>query len=214
MKKSKLLIGVVALSVALMGIGYAWWTEAVVATGTVNTAKMDVVVTSAELSKVDSEDNDKYLEFTDPEIDETNGSEAFTFVVSKMYPHSTAKLDITVKNTGSIGVKVNDVQITADNGDLIKQLRFSVDNQAFVTLAELKGEIATKGIGAAEITPAGATQTKSFSIYIRFPEGTDAVDASLEDITDESQQFGFTVNFAQFNNAKPAPTTPIAPPAA
>lgn len=51
MKKSKVLIATLALSAALMGTGYAYWTQAITTTATVNTANFNVKFETIKESK-------------------------------------------------------------------------------------------------------------------------------------------------------------------
>lgn len=209
MKKSKLLIGVVALSVALMGTGYAWWTQAIVAQGTVTSGMMDVKLTAADLSAVAPDGNDKYLEITKPNISLAN-NKSFNFGIANMYPKSEATLTFTVDNTSTVPMVLNKFDLTCGDPDLMNVLEFTLNGDTSTTytgITKLK-EALEDGLNDGEL-PNGS---KTYTIGIRMPEsigegttntiGTEENPLFTEFIDKQSlsENFTCTVSFKQFND--------------
>ena len=104
MKKTKLMLGVAALSAALLGTGYAAMTDSILLQGKVTTA--DLCVQFAGGEKVDASDE---IDFSIPTIDQEN--HRMSFEVSNIYEGAHATYKTTIKNVGTISAALAQVRI-------------------------------------------------------------------------------------------------------
>ncbi|MDD2422214.1 MAG: hypothetical protein PHC60_08845 [Heliobacteriaceae bacterium] len=114
MKKVKFISVMLVLSFILMGAAYAAWTENIVINGTVATGDYDVTfsaATSNDPGVTVDPGLDKHVGTTDnPEV-ATDGK-SITVTANNAYPDYNATINYTVKNTGTIPLKVTGLDIT------------------------------------------------------------------------------------------------------
>lgn len=118
MKKLKILTLVLALGVALMGSGYAAWTDSVVITNKVQTGYITVEVLPTGYEVVVTEANSHPALTHDvtwtPTANADNKYKSGTIAVTNLYEGATLDVKIPVKNTGAIPV-VFDLASTTSN---------------------------------------------------------------------------------------------------
>ncbi|MEM1540754.1 MAG: hypothetical protein QXJ07_05170 [Candidatus Bathyarchaeia archaeon] len=108
--KSKVAALFVAMFVALavLGLGYAWWTEALTINGTVKTGKLEVQF-----------DNDSLAKFCSPEMNCEAAVKSPTSIeinVTNAYPCGWCNITFTINNTGTIPAKVKAITIPTVTG--------------------------------------------------------------------------------------------------
>ncbi len=110
MKKTKLLLVTLVCAVMMMGVGYAWWTDAISLVGTANTGNMNVHFENgcwlpavgaswyATASVISAEDKKVTCQF------------------DNLYPNSIGFIDVLVKNDGTIPAKLKNatINVTGD----------------------------------------------------------------------------------------------------
>ncbi len=111
MKKTRFLVLALAVAVMLMGAGYAWWTEQVVIQADVSTGELNVAIDDVSATA------DAWIS-TGSAIGVSNGIDQVKFNFSKLYPGSEGNAVITIKNTGSLQVKVDSPILAYGDGDV------------------------------------------------------------------------------------------------
>lgn len=127
MKKAKFVALALVLAFALLGAGYAAWTDHLEVNGTVTTGDIDVKFTKAESSDpgetVDpaslefEEEHQKHVGATEVEISE-DGKELIV-TVSNAYPGYFAHIDFEVTNNGSVPVRLQSKDIIVSDEDAL-----------------------------------------------------------------------------------------------
>lgn len=118
MKKSKILALVLAISVMLLGAGYAIWTDAINVKGTVSTGKLDVKVVESSVYLFDGDNlGEKQRAWTEAELGPVDADEGIEITVNKLYPGADVRLDFTIKNEGDIPVKLKEVKVNRTEGN-------------------------------------------------------------------------------------------------
>ena len=146
MKRTKLLLGSAILSIALLGTGYAYWTDALTIDSTVKSGNFDIVmeestapIISPHVAQVGG------TKITQPD---TNRCVA-TLDFSNLYPGAQVTYPIRIKNNGSIPAVLESCTVNFNNNKLFNEMTFKVgetDKIAPGNLAEaiktvLKGEL-------------------------------------------------------------------------
>ena len=128
MRRSKFLALALIVSLMVMGVGYAKWSDTLVAVGTVKTGTLDV-----GFVKQNYHDNDGII---DVKVNTYVQDDKATVTVENMYPGSEAEFQLELKNYGSLPAKTT---ISLDN--------FEISNEDFnFALANLLGsEIKVEG---------------------------------------------------------------------
>lgn len=144
MKKTRLLALTLVAVIMLMGAGYAWWTDTLVINAKVSTGEFDVSFDD-DLVWVAKEwylkDNNKpgWRETTvigEPDNIQTNGASSIevsdvgeesnnklSIAFSNMYPGSRVDVDATVRNNGTIPVRIKEVRVSDFEGQGSGQLK-------------------------------------------------------------------------------------------
>jgi len=130
MKNKKFITAVLVLSMMLMGAGYAAWTQDFTVTANVNTGHLDI-----GLAVVDGSDDDILgdvaISTVMPDltvvantyasgsvaVDTTVGAYAATATLERMYPGAVAEFDIVVSNTGTVGIRLDNIGTAVLNTD-------------------------------------------------------------------------------------------------
>lgn len=138
MKKTRFIALVLAVSLMIMGSGFAYWTDTLVINSEVKTGKFDVnfikkesgqgwnKIKTPEVKKIDSE-------FMGATID-VDGKKA-TIDITDMYPEGFAKFKVTVKNEGTLPARYTGVGLkhTGGSKDLFTALNveYSFDDKTY-----------------------------------------------------------------------------------
>lgn len=134
MKKTRIMAIALAVAVALMGAGYAVWTQDFIITGTVNTGqlKLDISETSGspnihfqywnghidklDWDPVDAADIVKYNIKDQAKAVITDGR-VITFSYGNMFPGLEAYQEFTITNNGTVPVMIKAAKFTEITGD-------------------------------------------------------------------------------------------------
>ncbi len=128
MKKSKLMVGVLVASIALLGTGYAYWTDQLTLNSTVGTGKLDIIYNYApdlsigelEETKASSSDQfsekpstpgnpeDAYISFEYEKIAKPFKDLKFNF--DGLFPGSFVTVEFVASNVGSIPAVIDNVE--------------------------------------------------------------------------------------------------------
>lgn len=110
MKKTKLLLVTLVCAVMMMGVGYAWWTDAISLVGTANTGYMDVHYDNTGWLPIAATSSYATAEFTN--VEDKN----ITFRFDNLYPGALGVVDVMVKNDSTVPVKLKDatINVTGD----------------------------------------------------------------------------------------------------
>ncbi len=210
MKKTKYLAGALAVSIMLMGAGYAAWTQNFVVSNTVNTGSMDFDLgVYPELSvnrptpttpeqKANEQiyiDSEKY---TTMAVSVDQNSYAIKVDTTKLYPGSKRPYVVSITNTGTMPIKLGDLTntFTDAKGNIITDqtpLKFTYEvwpedrsgHGPFYSVAEFKTFLKSQEISV--------KNTLSFRVTQELPI---TAENSLE-----NQNFNYLLNFkyVQFN---------------
>lgn len=145
MKKTKYLALVLVAAIALMGAGYAWWTDTLIASSTVNTGYLDVDFTS-----YGHEASSQWVKVANHYITQLeNDGEDYPYgsrdkavlVINDMYPGSSVTQTLTLTNVGTMPVNLSQMIITATGGnaDTLAKMNITVDGTEFDDFAEQNG---------------------------------------------------------------------------
>ncbi len=148
MKKTKFVVGILVLSLMLMGAGFAAWSQQFTVTNTVDTGEWDIKVDAV----IKEGANLDYM--TAVLSDETTNP---TMTINEMYPGTKVVYEVTYTNDSTLAVKV-DPSVIQQGFDVSSELTFN---------AQL---IDTEGDGG-RIEP-GKTDTYLYTI--EFPIGATA----------------------------------------
>ncbi len=130
MKKTRFLALVLAISIMLVGAGYAYWDQTLTINNTVTAGNLDVKFICR--SDVDDWD-DGYISGDHSDLVSSSaviaqGGQSIDFVIGNFYPGAGASLDFLVKNTGSVPAKITNVVGTiTQNEALANALNYKFD---------------------------------------------------------------------------------------
>lgn len=117
MKKTKFLVLVLAVSIMLVGAGYAYWDQTLTINNTVTAGNLDVQFVNYEAD--DWDDNPAYRlinsDLVKVEADIADDGQSIDFTVSNFYPGAGASLGFVIKNTGSVAAKIEEITGTITN---------------------------------------------------------------------------------------------------
>jgi hypothetical protein len=129
MKRTKILALVLAVSVMLMGAGYAAWSDQLFLDTTVRTGNFDMQITKATTRTGDDQARNEShnwhsYDWTHSGPVTFNANEATVEFVD-LYPGGVVQVDMTTKNMGTIPAKLKsiEVQFLGGNGDLFNRLQ-------------------------------------------------------------------------------------------
>ena len=133
MKRTKFLALVLVAAIALMGAGYAWWTDTLVVDSTVNTGYLDVDFTSYS-----HEPSSEWVKVADHHIkaladdgeDYPNGSrDNVVLTINDMYPGSYVEQTVTLTNVGTMPVNLSQIDINSDAADdILEKMHITVND--------------------------------------------------------------------------------------
>lgn len=108
MKKSKILALSLAVGIALMGAGYAYWNDSVTITNQATTGTIDVQINSTEAlhpsASVIEANGNITIDRSDPVWTADAGGKSGTITVENLYEGAQVEITIPVVNNGSIPV--------------------------------------------------------------------------------------------------------------
>ncbi|MGI6587276.1 MAG: hypothetical protein ACOX2N_00525 [Peptococcia bacterium] len=206
MKKTRLLIATLVCAVMLMGIGYAWWNDAVTIGGTAGTGHMDVVFTTANVVGA---------EHIDAEAEPSSNGKEIECTFSNLYPGGVIEFSATVQNNSSIPVKFDGAKLTlSENAEEFKQfieatvfdpeyydIWLPIEN--FVGIMDLvKTEPDLSFMPElADMVPAKLepNESKDVTIYLRLAEDAE------NDTEDQTFTLNVKFDWRQFNAPTPEP---------
>lgn len=126
MKKTRFIAVILIVAVVLMGAGYAYWTQELNITGTVNTGELTVEFRPPAI--LESGDYDRELTwrdleglwrnglgnydgapYMDVEVIPSEDNQKLTFNVTDIYPGSGAFLNFIIRNTGTVPAEIREI---------------------------------------------------------------------------------------------------------
>lgn len=125
MRNKRLLIVVLALSIMLMGAGYAAWTQSFEVAATVDTGNLEVNCIRAETSvyTLFPEGSARISEYAKSKADISDDLKEVTVEIDDLYPGTFFTLDMNCRNDGTIAVVCDGVEVDFDENtvDVLKQ---------------------------------------------------------------------------------------------
>lgn len=106
-----ILIMIFMMALSALGIGYAWWTEQLTASGSVQTGNIDVKM-----------DNLKVIERDDLNVGTCTATLAqdqkvITVSIANAYPRYVCNIAFTLSNHGSVPAKITNINLPVFNGE-------------------------------------------------------------------------------------------------
>lgn len=235
MKKFKFLILMLYLALMIIGVGYAYWSDSLIVNATVNTGELSVRFEEGELGGLKFPDlkASKYVLNKDIKIGNEDtiltDDNAATVNFQSLYPGAWAAFRLKAINSGTIPIKISDVDFGEFSGDteLLKYFTYEagigidVDGNGTIdkhakfegNLKEIKDDfnkaLNSESMKNVRINPNGG-------IYFYIPEEEAAPDLDNDNSADrfiiikfdddapattqnKTLSFKLTVNFKQFN---------------
>lgn len=118
MKKVKFIALLLVLSLAVVGAGYAAWTDQTTINGTVETGYLDTVFTSA-VSNDAGTAADPGQTVNVGKTEATYSDKEVVVAITNAYPGYNSKVDFTIKNQGTMPIKVTGIAVVNANGDKV-----------------------------------------------------------------------------------------------
>ncbi len=110
MRKVKLLIAVLVCSVMMMGVGYAWWSDSITMATTAKTGDLDVDFVKGEVRDKSGKN------IVEGEVKKLYTKPDYIYCeLDKLYPGAEVIVDVTVKNTGDLPVKLKSITFSDKN---------------------------------------------------------------------------------------------------
>lgn len=113
MRKTRILILILIISLFLMEAGYAQWTENIAVNNTVKVGELSGTFTEASIIP------DDYIEVTQPDLYENSNVNSILCEVSNFYPGGGATLNTVFKNDGTIPSKITSITIQSDGNEAV-----------------------------------------------------------------------------------------------
>lgn len=202
MKKTKLLIGTLVLSMGLMGTGYAYWTKQLTVDTTVSSANFDVYLTNVTGEKVaeigvDNTHNIVGATLRDSATNQvaTEGDQ-LTYTWDNIYPGSKVQLSYTIVSKSTIPVEANPVYTLSNesNTTLAEALKFTVNGVDYQGFKAFAAAMQSKAVKLEKASIATPTQ-QQYTVIV-------SLDKTVTDVKTINQSFGFSVGmlWKQFND--------------
>lgn len=212
MKKTKLLIGTMVLSMGLMGTGYAYWTKQLTVTSTVSSANFDVYINGVTASQKDAKGVDQYNVISASTNNQDKASQdgkgdAAIYTWTNIYPGSEATFIYNVNSESTIPVKATPTctLTSGSNQDLAEALVFIVNGVKYNGFSSFKAAM-EKPLMLLEATSSAKISSTQYRIVVSLP-------TDVTNVKTIKQLFGFTINmnWQQFNDNTSVPSTPQPP---
>ncbi len=131
MKRTKFIALALAVSVMLMGAGYAYWTQDLTITNTVDTGKLDVQFSNTTLDLSAA----SYMDDTNSsfEASQTDGEYNVVMNLFEAYPGADIGVTFDLVNTGTLKANVRDFAISSGDASLMLCKSLIVDGNNLTT---------------------------------------------------------------------------------
>ena len=156
-----IIVMILMMALAALGVGYAWWTEQLTATGTIQTGSIDVQIEGLASAEQDP------LNVTECSPKISSDGKAMTVTVENAYPGYVCTLNFALINHGSVPAKVSGVTLPAS------EPAFDLTTDGVLqTGAELAPSIAMPGrIRVSILSGASQRANYTFNIGITIVQG-------------------------------------------
>jgi len=104
-----IIVMILMMALAALGVGYAWWTEQLTATGTIQTGSIDVQMESISYSTVDP------LDIATCSSKLSGDGKSMTITIGNAYPGYVCMIDFKLTNHGSVPAKITDVTLPSSH---------------------------------------------------------------------------------------------------
>lgn len=116
MLRKRLLALCLIAAFALTGVAYAWWTDTLVINGAVATGDIDPIFTAAVAEDAgNAVDPDTTMNVGKTTATIESGAKTLTITVENAYPGYNSDVDYTIKNQGTVPVKLRAITPTVDS---------------------------------------------------------------------------------------------------
>jgi predicted ribosomally synthesized peptide with SipW-like signal peptide len=104
-----IILMILMMALAALGVGYAWWTEQLTTTGTIQTGSIDVKLENVTISEFDPLN----VASCDPNI--SGDGKAISVVINNAYPAYTCSINFNLINVGTVPAKITNVNLPVEN---------------------------------------------------------------------------------------------------
>lgn len=104
-----IILMILMMALAALGVGYAWWTEQLTVTGTIQTGSINVKLENITISEFDPLD----VASCDPNI--SGDGKSISVVINNAYPEYTCIINFNLINVGNVPAKITNVNLPGDN---------------------------------------------------------------------------------------------------
>jgi predicted ribosomally synthesized peptide with SipW-like signal peptide len=104
-----IIVMILMMALAALGVGYAWWTEQLTTTGTIQTGSINVKLENATTSEFDP------LDVASCSTNISGDGKSISVVITDAYPAYTCSIKFNLINVGTIPAKITNVNLPVDN---------------------------------------------------------------------------------------------------
>jgi predicted ribosomally synthesized peptide with SipW-like signal peptide len=104
-----IIVMILMMALAALGVGYAWWTEQLTTTGTIQTGSINVKLENATTSEFDP------LDVASCSTNISGDGKSISVVITDAYPACTCSIKFNLINVGTIPAKITNVNLPVDN---------------------------------------------------------------------------------------------------
>lgn len=119
MKKAKFLTLALVVAIMMMGAGYAYWSESLKINSRVDTGYLDVAFEPIDECDI-TVDEEKLITYDNTSI--INNKKTAQIRFQNFYPGESATVELTIRNTGTIPVSLDDVDFELLGNDNLKNV--------------------------------------------------------------------------------------------
>ena len=149
-----IIVMILMMALAALGVGYAWWTEQLTATGTIQTGSIDVQMEGISYSTNDP------LDIATCSSKLSGDGKSMTITMGNVYPGYVCMIDFDLTNHGTVPAKITDVTLPSSH------LAYNViPSGELVVRDELNPSSPKPGRFKVEIKP-GADQKSSYTFEV------------------------------------------------
>jgi hypothetical protein len=125
MKKTKILMLVLVISIMAMGAGYAYWSEVLIVNNTISTGELRVEFTKSESFDYDNKIPflNNYLTVSDKR---TENNHKIEFKITDIYPGSGAFLGFKIENKGTVPAKATISSLIHEGAEFKDDFDYSI----------------------------------------------------------------------------------------
>ncbi|MGH4119486.1 hypothetical protein [Clostridium sp.] len=197
MKKTKVIASVIAMSMMFMGVAYAWTNPISISVAA------DTAVFSVDIINAGAPTASKLIDNLVSSI--SSDGKSMSFTAANLYPGAFAETVLTVKNTGTIDVKLTDMLLSStefQSSDLgsnveITVLPKSTDANQSPMLSGWTSKLLLNQQGSSFFTDKTLTFDGTKTILVPNDTATIKINIKLKDsapnITTEGEKFKFTI---------------------